>query len=312
MTFAHVFLAVCVVQVASAQSLKSFPASVTVHVIDEEGVPVENADASVTFTNFDIVKTRLTYTARRALTNNEGKVTATAEALDNRVFYGAEKAGYYKTTGLQYEFKEKKEGRWQPWNPTVEVVLKRLVNPIPMYAKRVNLAMPVFGKPIGFDLGVGDWVVPQGKGISTDIIFTATLEQRSELDFDYNLTVSFPNELDGIQTFAAEPANRGSVLRSPRVAPENGYEKQVVRTRTRRPGHAEQANDDPKRAYFFRTRTVVDEKGKILSANYGKIYGDFMAFTYYLNPTHNDRNVEFDPKKNMFTAVWGSELVSDP
>jgi len=32
-------------------------------------------------------------------------------------------------------------------------------------------------------------------------------------------------------------------------------------------------------------RTVVDNDGKIVRANYGKIYGDFMNFSYYLNPS---------------------------
>jgi hypothetical protein len=57
---------------------------------------------------------------------------------------------------------------------------------------------------------------------------------------------------------------------------------------------------------------VVDATGKIISANYGKIYGDFMNFSYYLNPTPNDRNVEFDPKRNLFTKLKTEEQVMAP
>ena len=46
--------------------------------------------------------------------------------------------------------------------------------------------------------------------------------------------------------------------------------------------------------------TKLDEHGNIISAQYGKIYGDFLSFTYYLNPTSNDRSIEFDPDKNLF------------
>lgn len=35
-------------------------------------------------------------------------------------------------------------------------------------------------------------------------------------------------------------------------------------------------------------------------------------FTYYLNPTPNDRNIEFDPKRNLFTNLSSSEEVRDP
>ena len=53
--------------------------------------------------------------------------------------------------------------------------------------------------------------------------------------------------------------------------------------------------------------------GKIVSCLYGKIYGDFdpaaagepirvARFLYYLNPTPNDRNLEWDRKTNLNTA----------
>ena len=48
------------------------------------------------------------------------------------------------------------------------------------------------------------------------------------------------------------------------------------------------------------------------SANYGKIYGEFMNFTYYLNPTPNDPNMEFDPMRNLLTGLKDSEKVPTP
>ncbi len=75
--------------------------------------------------------------------------------------------------------------------------------------------------------------------------------------------------------------------------------------------------------YFFRTR-VRREGEKIVIANYGKLMGNInyrpaqldgawwgdekenapafgsIEFTYYFNPTSNDRNLEFDVKKNIF------------
>ena len=69
---------------------------------------------------------------------------------------------------------------------------------------------------------------------------------------------------------------------------------------------------DPNRNYFFRVRTAKDHEGNIVSAHYGKIYGDFMQFTYYLNPTPNDRNIEFDPKQNLLGGLQSFEQVSAP
>ena len=75
------------------------------------------------------------------------------------------------------------------------------------------------------------------------------------------------------------------------------------------------AKDDmnnPNRNYFFRVRTVKNDEGNIVSAYYGKIYGDFMQFSYYLNPTPNDRNIEFDPKQNLISSLDALEQVSAP
>ena len=68
---------------------------------------------------------------------------------------------------------------------------------------------------------------------------------------------------------------------------------------------------DPNRCYTFRIRSRRNEKGELVEAYYGKIYGDFefegddkkgligVKFLYYLNPTSLDRNLEWDMKNNL-------------
>jgi len=73
-----------------------------------------------------------------------------------------------------------------------------------------------------------------------------------------------------------------------------------------------ESNWDEYRNYYFRVRTKVDDRGNIVSAHYGKIYGDFMQFKYYLNPTINDRNVEFDPEQNLMKNLKFNEGVEAP
>ena len=73
---------------------------------------------------------------------------------------------------------------------------------------------------------------------------------------------------------------------------------------------------------MFRVRTVLDNEGNITSARYGKIYGPVeygeeerggggVRFIYYLNPTANDRNLEFDPSRNLMPNP-GSTPVNIP
>ena len=84
----------------------------------------------------------------------------------------------------------------------------------------------------------------------------------------------------------------------------NGMRKQVSKNGN---WHCEYFSDkDPNRCYTFRIRTRRNEKGELVEAYYGKIYGDFefegddkkgligVKFLYYLNPKSLDRNLEWD------------------
>jgi hypothetical protein len=192
------------------------------------------------------------------------------------------------------------------------MVLKKIGKPIPMYAKYVENGPPVFNEPVGYDLMIGDWVAPHGKGQTADIIFTGHLDKKSKNDYDYKLIVSFPKSGDGIQEFTVPDIEKDSALRSPHEAPADGYQSQVIRTMSRHPGQAATEDLDLNRNYFFRVRTVLDSNGNVKSALYGKIYGDFMQFKYYLNPTPNSRNVEFDPKHNLLGGLPSFEQVKAP
>jgi len=134
-TMAVIFVGVFV---ASAQNPLYPKAMITVHVVDEEGNPVVGAKSGGAFEIPKMSGLGTESIAHESSTNSNGNVTSTGETSDGYVFYGARKEGYYRTANLRYLFKERKENRWQPWNPKVEVVLKRIVKPIPMYAKHVD------------------------------------------------------------------------------------------------------------------------------------------------------------------------------
>lgn len=207
--------------------------------------------------------------------------------------------------------------------------------------------IPVEGEWIGFDFEKGDWLKPHGTGENADILFRynkefkgfrespwRTLDQRRESNrkkferlglhwdeevfkkqgglWDGVLEIGFPGEKEGIVK-VEDAFNVHSVLRMPHQAPEEGY----AESHSYSVNHEEppaNARDDI--GYFLRTRVVLDRQGNIESANYAKIYGeiDFRAigaisFTYYYNPVANDRNLEFDPKQNLFPEdVEGSRV----
>jgi hypothetical protein len=175
--------------------------------------------------------------------------------------------------------------------------------------------VPDLDKPVGYDFEVGDWVGPYGKGVSADIFFTAHFDKHDDGESDFTLTVSFPNAEDGLQEFSVPQYylnTRDSALWSAQMAPTNGYNAQWIQVDNRKRGQPIETNRNPNRNYYFRVRTKVDDRGNIVSAHYGKIYGDFMQFSYYFNPTPNSRNIEFDPKQNLMTNLKPGEGVNEP
>jgi len=307
-----------------------YPAQITFRVLTDAGAPVPNVEVTTsTFLYWQPGEGfgRDIYEENKGRTNDEGLTTVSFTGERGDCNYGIyDVSGYYSTRNLSYKFTEVKAGRWEPWNPIIEVILKPVLKPVPMYARKIGggtqVKIPALDKPAGFDLMVGDWVAPWGKGKSSDFIFT--LKEvvpfvEGTKPFNYSLSVSFPNERDGIQPVFATP-HKGSDLLLPRYAPEDGYlsklEKQMAIFAEGKPMKYDTREDQH---YFFRVRTVLDEQGRIKSALYGKISGDIkfgvnrvLRFNYYLNPTSLDRNMEFDPKNNLFTGLRSLEEIEAP
>jgi hypothetical protein len=285
----------------------------TLKVVDENDRPVSGAEVWVAYNVAREPGQTKDWDKVAGLTDTNGIFTTSHVDRSVSLGFHAQKAGYY-STWMQYSLGFSSVNDPVLWNPTATLILKRIIRPIPMFAKWVDKPPPVSNEPIGYDLMAGDWVAPHGKGLQTDLIFEAAVEKRTGGGSDYKLTVSFPSSGDGIQEFRAPPlpVDEGSDFRSPHQAPADGYRPQWVQARSRRSGEPTISNRDDSRNYFFRVRTVIDENGNVKSALYGKIYGDFMRFRYYLNPEPNSRNVEFDPKQNLLKGLKSTEQVDAP
>lgn len=272
----------------------------------------------------------------QGVTDTNGIVVIKMKSKDGNIsygVYGAEKSGrisvaqidYYRDRGGTMLFKQVLDGKWQPWDPTVDIQIKRVINPIPMYARQIRIqsvTLPEQGKAIGFDLMKSDWVAPYGKGQDVDFLMRMDQKLEGMRDDGFQMhdtvfTLSFPNEKDGIQLLNVKP-RQGSRLRLPHMAPENGYQSNVVKhSYLRKDASVDDWREDE--TYIFRVRTKTNELGKIASALYGKIQSPIefgikgqIKFTYYLNPTPNDRNLEFDPKQNLLKNLKSTEEVSEP
>lgn len=259
--------------------------------------------------------------------------------------------GYYDSGWYSFDYTERsllKFGRWLPDNVVVTVRLDRVVNPVPLYVKyalvehrarsrsyyevcqrRKNLNLAATNEvptlknvKLVYDLLEGAWLPPHGNGTTADIEFSFNEEILGwkesvypggvALDKKYRTTVSItmPGEGNGLAEIVPS-VNAGIKLRT---APAEGYVNNLTRWRGWFGGGDGIKSDyDKSRCHAFRIRTVYDKDGKVKSAYYGKIYGDFnvvdfegVSFLYYLNPVPNDRNLEWDTKNNLCPQPGGT------
>ncbi|HSS96030.1 MAG TPA: hypothetical protein VLK33_03330 [Terriglobales bacterium] len=317
-------LPVFVAMLALASLQKTIPlAKLTVKVADVTGIPVQEATVRMTFHN-------PTWDPKEWGTGRGSKiVTASTNTLgqcvlsdncDGELGGGVAKENFYRGWWIPYHFDTVADNKWQPWNPTVQVVLKKIINPIPMYARHAHVDLPVLDQPAGFDLAEGDWVSPNGRGKTADLVFKLTKRVESFKSFGAELLITFSNPGDGIQFM---PTEKGSDLRSPYSAPNSAFTPSLSLQQGNSKERGRYGLRDTAHDFFFRVRTVMGTDRQVVSALFGKIYGAIeyfpvshktakLRFTYYLNPTPNDRNIEFDPKRNLFTNLNNDERVTQP
>ena len=216
---------------------------------------------------------------------------------------------------------------WQPDNIVVTVFLQRVEHPIPLFVKQLfcrasdSVSSNYFdickGK-MEFDLMKGSFLPPIGKGECADICFTrleredlgigTNFNGRTSLAYRDGMMVEFLGDGNGLVEIPSKKADGIKI----RTAPLDGYKADYLVTKGKDKSVNYFTSSNPDRNFAFRIRTKKDDNGKIVSAYYGKIYGDidFKKFTskvpvaapsfmYYLNPTSLDRNLEWDMKNNL-------------
>lgn len=311
-------------------------AKFTLHVVNQDNNPVPDTaiEASFAYCNHDLCKR----------TDENGYVTFESPAVTDVLFTNRPHEEYkgktpikpYYHTTIRKKFhtpsKNTKDGKWQPWNPTLKMVLKEKINPIPMYVSGCaftihGIKIPIRNKWIGFDMEKNEWTFPYGNGEYADIkVFHQWDGINGESYSGSTIKIHFPDVLAGVYDFHYDVDSHGNYqcLKSPHHAnPTTQYNPDIAFEETiffkkdsvidkvyRR---INQTHMPLGIGYVFRTRTQVDEQGHLITARYGKIYpspeGKLFTLTkdgechfnlcYYMNPIANDTNLEFDPEKNL-------------
>ena len=276
--------------------------SIDVLVTDEAGNPVEGAAVRGFFFSDQIVE-RTQRASHRGTTGPDGAVQVS----------GAEDRAVDVTVTAPDYYESKKRVLVRDGNTRQTLILRRKLNPIEMYARRVvlNASGPrANGEEFGYDLMVGDFTAPHGKGQTADLLITNTFATTSPREFSWRIDVRFSNPEDGLVPFYREYLE--SAYNAAYLAPVDGYVGSWTVDQARAgAGTPTTGTADSSRNYYFRVRSRIGPDGTV-SAYYGKIYGEFPAVAYYLNPDRDDRNVEADPLRNLLGQMSSRERVNVP
>ena len=239
--------------------------------------------------------------------------------------------GYYPNYfAIRYRFTQKPLLPFTHWRPTDLVItarLQRVEHPVPLFVKRAGWKMgsDAIAKNEGefaYDFQKG-FLPPFGNGETADVVFRCLApkylgEGKNGRGYTaplYGNTVVAIFQGDEANGIWVSPMPDAQAYLKIRNAPAEGYQRELSFSESTSYDLQRREGLDSNRCFCFRIRTVRDDVGKIKSALYGKIHGDIqlfmdgkdrwmqkiagISFFYYLNPTPNDRNLEWDMKNNF-------------
>lgn len=287
-----------------------------VKVVGENGEPIAGAEVEIHYVNFERAK------IKSLTTDENGKIQDKGKA-DLRLKVYVSKDGYYRsiTGGLERDK-----------NHNLRMILRKKMNPIPLFARKFRSKVPVLGKTCAFDFEVSDWVIPYGSGKNKDMLIHVVEVASVSGQLGGKLHISFPGEGEGIMKVSPENGFlNGSEMRMPHLAAKNLYDSELERIEY----DHHNSNLDWESGYFIKIREVKEEDGSN-KYNYVKVQRDFkfhmgggkyikeewrdenpdeygfIEFSYWFNPKINDRNLEFDSDRNLFKDLSREERVADP
>jgi len=290
-------------------------------VLDESGKPVVDAklsmDALIPSANKDSYKGYIV-SSLKGMSDQKGFWSMKGPTPEKPAV-SVRKGGYYDSVA-KFSFNNWKEEpwRWKPYEQCVTLILRKIMNPIPMYAWGMyKLDYPVKENEwVGYDMLQAEWMPPYGKGLTEDVQMCVVCNIGKR---DYEkvplsvVSIRFLGKHNGVTGIPDQSVCGQSWFKLPYSAPRDGYMTQEFIT-----SHFVTLEGDVERHVmntgttncFFRIRSSVDKDGRFIEGLYGKMPGLVkignggphnitLDLDYYVNPTPNDLNMEWNPKCNL-------------
>jgi len=277
---------------------KGAKAKIIYRIVDDEGTPITNATIHGQWQNDYPRKTwKETFT-----TDTNGEFVAKGKVGGRFGFYVKMDGYYLSSTGVDFHWREGvsplvKDGKWQPYGERRMLFVKRKINPVNApTVKFGGLSVPVTNVWLGLDMEKFKWVKPYGDGINSDMLLRFNSEPVNKYVVNWaTMEVSFTN--NPYAGFYVMPKDGFSEMKSAYHADTNMVFHTGITYSIGRLSKDDHRLDE-NHYMVFRTRTRIDNDGKLVSAHYGKIYGRWdiwdgtEARMMFFNPTPNDTNLE--------------------
>ena len=281
-------------------------AQVRIKVVDQDGIVVPDAKIWGGFTCGGGMND---YVLVDGMTNTNGEFVAQGKC-NEFLRVDVTKEGYYQSEVKVNFLRSKADprvvvGKWQPYGETRTVVLKRIKNP---WSAKVHTdeqrhrKIPAFDQWLPFDMEVSDWLAPYGNGVHNDVLLRFNKAGSGRVgDFAFTMDACFTN--NPYAGFYSKPLDTFSDLRTDYCADTNAdyctdYRFMIDAIGK---GRVKEMGLEKGSYLVFRTRTRVDENGKLVGAHYGKYCGGWRSDNTELhlgagcfNPIENDTNIEGD------------------
>ena len=264
-------------------SVKGAQAKIVLKVVDQDGVAVPGAKIWGAFSANHLKDSILV----DGVSDANGEYVALGKC-NEFLRVDVTKKGYYHTEE-KINFRKSKskpivaDGKWQPYGETRTVVLKKIKKLGQLSVPNIGCIsvserhVPKFGCWLPFDLEKFDWTSPYGDGVFPDVLLR--FQSRATADiFDYTdcMEVCFTNN-----QFAGAYKLRKDMfsdMKTCYMANSNAEYNGCFTFLSERTADNKRTEDYLKSDEYmvFRTRTRVDEHGKLVSAHYGAIHGPWL------------------------------------
>lgn len=320
--------------VVTFHALCSIEGKFVFKVVDEQGVPIKDAVIEMdTVAVVDAKDPSKSYkdVPIKGITDCNGCWSMEGKTHDKPAA-SAQKNGYYDSV-VRFVFDnwKTKPWRWNPYEQTATIILRKINNPITMYAWSMYMAdkITMTNAWVGYDMLQAEWMPPYGKGMIEDVQFRFVrnnLTQPQWANTTNFVSMRFLGDQNGLIGIHGCSVSEQSAYKWPYNAPRDGYiQKEYTVFISPRSNPEELVHIEINTGTtncFFRIRSRLDKDGNFIEGLYGKMRGPLDVsvwkkktsydLIYYVNPTPNDLNMEFDPKKNLVPKKEAKNAVGRP